>query len=61
MNVSCPACQRLVARSDKRRKNEQQAGWLRSVKGSKVRAIPGLAPRITCPCGHTVILLKGSV
>ena len=58
MNYHCPACRKLIAREDRRR-----------VEGARLKAMSGAiliqyekeAPKLRCPCGKLIILLKGSL
>lgn len=52
MRLSCPACNRMIA--------QDRGSGLESVSGARVVVAENQAPRIECPCGHVVIVVKES-
>lgn len=55
-SYACPDCRRPLVRVDRRCKQP-----LRAVGGASLDLRPGLAPRVKCSCGKTLVLLEGKL
>lgn len=53
---TCPACKKIVAKEDRRRKQP-----LYALPGAVLTQRDHEAPRVKCACGKVLILLKGAL
>ena len=57
MNHRCPKCKTILAKEDLRKKKEKS---LKVIAG-ELLSKENTAPKLRCPCGQLVVLLKGSL